>query len=214
MKAGIPQPLPEAEPRPPASRKLSSDLRELLRQAAGQAVTVEEIENLLQGRGFAMFIFILAAPFLIPAPGLSTPFGIAIALLGLRIATGQKPSLPRFILRREVQYALLARIVTRLAALVEPIEKHIKPRMHFLRQHPWMMNLIGVGIVSGGVILALPLPIPFSNGLPAVSIMFLSAGLMERDGLLVLCGYLLGLMSWVYLGFCWTAVLAGFRHFF
>jgi hypothetical protein len=75
-----------------------------------------------------------------------------------------------------------------------------------------MVNLIGLGIVSGGFILSLPLPIPFSNGLPAVSIMLLAAGLMERDGLLVLWGYVLGVFSWVYLAFWWQVVAATWEH--
>ena len=71
--------------------------------------------------------------------------------------------------------------------------------------------LNGMGIVSGGFLLSLPLPIPFSNGFPAVSIMLLAAGLMERDGLLVLWGYLMGVFSWIYIGFWWGAFVATLR---
>jgi hypothetical protein len=195
-----------------APRRLSTDLRLLLQQAAGRPVTLAELEMWLQGRGFAMFILLLAAPFLVPAPGLSTPFGIAIAFLGLRIAFGLKPVLPQFVLRASIKYATLEKIITRVAGFLERIEKRIRPRMHFFQDYPWMLNLIGVGIVSGGFILALPLPIPFSNGLPAVSIMLLAAGMMERDGLLVLCGHLTGLLSWLYLAFWWKAVIATWHH--
>lgn len=201
------------EQTPPTPRRLSTDLRALLGDAAQQALTIEEIEQRLQGRGFAMMILLLAAPFIFPAPGLSTPFGIAIALLGLRIAIGQKPALPKFLLRRTVGYQLLAGVVSRLAAVMEKVEKHIKPRMRFLQEHPWMVNLIGVGIVSGGLTLALPLPIPFSNGLPALSIMLLAAGMMERDGLLVLFGHVTALASWIYLAFWWQAVVKTWEHF-
>ncbi|HEV7866741.1 MAG TPA: exopolysaccharide biosynthesis protein [Chthoniobacteraceae bacterium] len=209
---------PVEEPAPPAPvvRSLSTDLRALLRDAGGRAVTIEEIESLLQGRGFAMFILLLSAPFLVPAPGLSTPFGIAIAVLGLRIALGQKPSLPPFILRRKIKYSVLEGVITRLARIVEKLERHIKPRMHYL-ERPLMINLIGVGIVSSAFILALPVPIPFSNGLPAVSIMLLAAGMMERDGLLVIWGHIFGLLSWIYLAFWWKAVVmlvVGVRHYF
>jgi hypothetical protein len=198
-------------PEPPP-RRLSEDLRELLRHASGRSVTIEEIEQILRGRGVAMLILLLAAPFIIPTPGLSVPFGIAICLLGLRIALGGRSALPRFILRREVAYSTLEKVVTRIAAVVEKLEKRIRPRMHFLQDHPRMVNLIGFGIISGGFILSLPLPIPFSNGLPAVSIMLLAAGLMERDGLLVLWGYVLGLLSWIYLAFWWKVVAATWEH--
>ena len=195
-----------------APRRLSEDLRELLRHASGRSVTVEEIEQILRGRGVAMLILLLAAPFIVPAPGLSVPFGIAICLLGLRIALGGRSALPRFILKREIAYSTLEMVITRIATVVEKFEKRVRPRMHFLQGRPRMVNLIGLGIISGGFILSLPLPIPFSNGLPAVSIMLLAAGLMERDGLLVLWGYVLGLLSWVYLAFWWKVVAATWEH--
>lgn len=169
-------------------------------------MTVAELEGILQGRGFALLILLLSAPFLVPAPGLSVPFGIALCLLGIRITIGQKAVLPAVILRREISYKVLERVITPLVRLTTRFEKHIRPRMHFLQSHPWAINCIGLGIVSGGFVLSLPLPIPFSNGLPAVSIILLALGLMERDGLLVLWGYLVGLLAWIYLAFWWKLV--------
>ena len=196
---------------PAPARRLSEDLRALLVAARGRAITVEQIERILRGRGVAMLILVLAAPFLVPAPGLSVPFGIAICLLGLRIAIGGRSALPRFILQREISFQVLERIVRGVAGAVEKIEKRIRPRMRFLQEHPRMVNLIGVGIVSGGFILSLPLPIPLSNTLPALSILSLAAGLMERDGLLVLWGYVMGVVSWIYIGFWWGAFVATLR---
>ncbi len=196
---------------PPPVRRLSQDLRAILREANGRAMTVAELESILQGRGFAMFILLLSAPFIVPAPGLSVPFGIALMLLGLRIAIGQKALLPGFLLRRTLTYKTLDRVISPLASIAERFEKRIRPRMHFLQEHPWAVNLIGVGIVSSAFLLSLPLPIPFSNALPAISIMLLAAGLMERDGLLVLWGYVMGALSWVYIAFWWNAFVATLR---
>ena len=204
-------------PRVVPVRRLSEDLRAILREADGRAMTVAELESILQGRGFAMFILLLSAPFIVPAPGLSTPFGIALMSLGLRIAIGRKALLPGFVLRRTLTYKTLDRVITPLARIAERFEKRIRPRMHFLQERPWAINLIGIGIVSGGFLLSLPLPIPLSNTLPAISIMLLAAGLMERDGLLVLWGYIMGLLSWIYIGFWWGAFVATLRriwHFF
>ncbi len=219
MPAVSPEVLPPASetPVPPVVRRLSQDLRAILREANGRAMTIAELESILQGRGFAMFILLLSAPFVVPAPGLSIPFGIALMLLGLRIAIGQKARLPGFLLRRTLTYKLLDRVISPLAKIAERFEKHIRPRMHYLQNHPWAINLIGVGIMSGGFLLSLPLPIPFSNGFPALSIILLAAGLMERDGLLVLWGYVVGVFSWIYIGFWWSAFVATLRwiwHFF
>jgi len=198
----------EAETPP---RRLSADLQELLRETAGRAVTLGELEQILKGRGAALFLLLISLPFAFPIaiPGLSIPFGIVIMLLGLRITFGMKPSLPGFIQRREVSRAMLEKIVSYGLKLATKMEKLVKPRMHFLQRWPGMINLIGLGIASGGFLLSLPLPplIPFSNTIPAVSVLLLTAGLMERDGLLVLFGHMVNITAWIY--FCLMFTLAG-----
>ena len=204
MPAVSPEVLPPVcdPPPPPPVRRLSQDLRELLAEAAGRSLTIGELEAILQGRGFALFILLLSIPFCSPIaiPGLSIPFGVVIMFLGLRIACGRKPSLPSFILKKAVSYTLLERIIRIGLRLCGWMEKVARPRMHFLQRGPGMINLIGLGLASGGVQLLLPLPplIPLSNALPAISIMLLTAGLIERDGVFVLSGYVLNLASWAY----------------
>ncbi len=197
-------------PEPPPHR-LSEDLRDLLRQADGRAMTLGELEEVLKGRGFALFLLLLSLPFAFPVsvPGLSVPFGVVIMILGMRIVFGMKPSLPGVILRREVPYSLLKKIVGFGLKLSTKMEKVVRPRMHFLQRWPGMINLIGFGIFCGGFLLSLPLPplIPFTNTIPALSVIFLTAGLMERDGLLVLVGHFLNAAGWIYFAVMFT--LAG-----
>jgi hypothetical protein len=188
-------------PEPPP-RRLSEDLRDLLTAADGRSLTIGELEEVLKGRGFALFLMIIALPFSFPisVPGLSVPFGIVIIILGLRITLGMKPSLPGVILRRQIPYRLLEKTVWFGLKLCTKLEKLVRPRMHFLQRWPGMINLIGLAIASGGFLLSLPLPplIPFSNMIPAVSVILLTAGLMERDGLLVLFGHFLNVAGWIY----------------
>ena len=185
----------------PATR-LSEDLRGLLRDAAGRDLTIGELESVLQGRGVTLFMLLMSLPFCFPIaiPGLSIPFGAVILLLGLRIAMGRKPSLPAFILKKQVKAKVLDRIVNVGLKITTRLEKIAKPRMHFLRRSPAMIKLIGVGLASAGFQLLLPLPplIPLSNTIPAISVVLLIAGLTERDGVFVLAGYCVNLLAWVY----------------
>jgi hypothetical protein len=82
---------------------------------------------------------------------------------------------------------------------MERLERYTKPRMKFFVSGPVMTSLFGLGIVSGGLFLALPLPIPLTNGPPALSIIFLIVGLLCKDGLMILIGHALGVASWFYL---------------
>ncbi len=197
-------------------RRLSDDLRALLVHADGKTMTLGELEDVLKGRGFALFILLLSLPFCAPIviPGLSIPFGVVITFLGLRILFGRKPQLPGFVLKREVKFAVLQKIVGVGLKLCTRMEKITKPRMAFLRVWPGAINLIGLGLVSGGIQLLLPLPplIPLSNTIPAVSVVLLTAGLIERDGVFVLAGYFVNLLAWVYFALMFGVLGEGMRH--
>lgn len=194
---------------PPEPRRLSADLRDLLLETAGRSLTLGELEDILKGRGFGLFLLLTALPFVFPIqiPGLSVPFGIVIMLIGLRIALGRKPSLPGFILGRRVPQVVLEKTLALGLKIAARLEKLVRPRMHFLQRWPGMINLIGLGIASGGLLLALPLPplIPFSNTIPALAVLFLTAGLIERDGLLVLIGHVTNIAAWIYFGVMFAA---------
>ena len=159
-------------------------------------MTVDELQAALKGRGVAMLLLLLALPFcLVPVPGLSTPFGIAVLLIGIRIAFLQKPWLPKFIRQRRISAPRLVKVLSGGIRFAKLMEKVVKPRMHFLHSWPGAMNLIGLGIAAGGLLLLLPLPIPFSNMVPAWAVVLLTAGMMERDGLVVLLGHTVTLVS-------------------
>jgi hypothetical protein len=205
------------EPPVPA-RRLSTDLKELLREADGRSLTLGELEEIMKGRGFALFILLLALPFIFPLPllGLSVPFGVVIGFMGLRIAFGMKPSLPQVVLRRELKYSLLEKIVNIGLKLCSKLEKLVRPRMHFLQRWPGMQNLIGLGIASGGLLLCLPLPpiVPLSNTIPALSVLLLTMGMIERDGLLVLLGHVVNVIAWIYFGLMFVLGREGLKQVF
>ena len=202
----------------PPPKRLSDEFREVLREAAGRAVTLGELEQKLQGRGFALFILIVSIPLCFPIsiPGLSIPFGVVIMLLGLRIAMGRKPKLPGFILSKEIKYKTLEGIVKVGVKVCKALEKAAKPRMQFLRRSNLAINLIGIGLASGGLQLLLPLPplIPFSNTIPAISVVLLTAGMIERDGVFVLLGYVVNIGAWIYFGFMGAVLGKGIEYLF
>jgi hypothetical protein len=182
---------------PKVPSKLSADLETIRAESCGKPLTVEELQVRLKGRGVAMLLLLLSLPFcFIPVPGLSTPFGIAVLLMGIRIAFSQKPWLPGFIRRRSISSSRLTKVLTGGIRFARIMEKIVRPRMQFLHRWPGAMNLIGFGIASGGLLLLLPLPIPFSNMVPAWAVVLLAAGMMERDGVLVLVGHFLTLLMW------------------
>jgi hypothetical protein len=57
----------------------------------------------------------------------------------------------------------------------------------------------------------LPLPVPFSNSIPAWAVVLLAIGMMEKDGLCVLLGHLTVLTTWVFIGVTSMFAAEGFQ---
>lgn len=203
-------------PHPSPTRKdsFTADLAKIAEHARGEKISIGEIEDVLQGRGFATICLVLCIPFIqpIPLPGLSLVLGGAMIALGLRMTLGAAGGLPDFVKRRQLETRTLHKMIQGSIKIFSRIERLFKPRLDLLLETPFL-NLIGVSIVLCGVALSLPLPpvILFSNSLPAWSIILLSLGYLERDGLVILCGHILSLVTWCYFAFWWEAVKYGFQ---
>lgn len=166
---------------------------ELLAASPGaDRVTLGTLLELLGRKSTSLLCLFLVSPFLQPVPllGLSTPVGIIIAFHGLAIAVNQKPWLPRRLARLTIPALTVEKIAVNLSRLFRKIEFLTKPRLSFLAVQTPFRFVNGVFIFLAGVFLALPLPIPFTNWLPAVLIFLLSLSHAEEDGVLSLLAYL------------------------
>lgn len=177
-----------AEPaRPPT---FSQELRELAGRFAERPVRLGEILDATKGRGFNLLLVLIALPFLtpIPLPGFSVPFGLVVAVIGARMALGQKPWLPRKLLAWELPAGFLSKLLSVASRVLKFLEWFLRPRLAFLSELLVFRRLAGVLIALSGLFLLLPLPVPFSNGLPAWTVLLLSAAALERDGLCFIAG--------------------------
>jgi hypothetical protein len=196
----------------PPPRKLSVELADLRDHAAERAVTLREVIYTLHGRAYMLLVLLLALPFItpIPLPGLSTPFGLAIMLIALRLSLGQRPWLPMSLQRRELPAGFLRKLFAVAERVLRLFEKFLRPRLTFLSDTPLLAQLHAVLMLVAAAALLLPLPIPFTNSFPAWTILLLAAGLLERDGLFILGGYLIfiaGVFYFVFLGEATAALL-------
>jgi len=58
----------------------------------------------------------------------------------------------------------------------------------------------------------LPLPVPFSNSIPAYAVVLLALGMMENDGLCVLLGHLTAIATWAFIGLTSVFAVGGFQR--
>jgi hypothetical protein len=173
-----------ASSKPP--RRLSVELFELCQTLEETELSMGELIDRLQGRVYTLLLVFLSLPFCQPIalPGVSTPFGVVIALLGLRFGLRKKPWLPQRVLEKRLSPRLrpALRAGSRVLAI---IEKLLHPRMVELFDFRFTRFAAGAIIFFCGLLLLLPLPVPFSNFLPAITILLVAASFSARDGLLL-----------------------------
>jgi hypothetical protein len=193
------------EPKPVAglSRpKFSQELRQLAAKFAARPARVSEILAATQGRGFDLLLLLIALPFLtpVPLPGFSTPFGFVVLVVGARLALGRRPWLPEKLLRRELPARFIARVLAAASRAVRWLEVLLRPRLDFLHEQWIYRRVAGTLIMLSGLLLLLPLPIPLTNTLPALTVVLLAAGALERDGLFFLAGCVAFAVAAAYFG--------------
>ena len=122
--------------------------------------------------------------------------------------------MPEFLLRREVSPEFLNKLVGGAVKFYRRVEKLVRPRMHFLQRWPGMLNLLGFMIMTGGILLSLPIPPPFplTNTIPGLAVIFMALGIMERDGVCILVGYGFALLGLLYVGLIAFLGVAGVQQ--
>jgi len=173
-------------PRP----RFSQELRQLAQKFADRPTTLSEILAATQGRGFDLLLLLIGLPFVtpVPLPGFSAPFGLVVLVIGARLALGRRPWLPEKLLQRKLPPQFIARVLTTASRVVRWLEVLLRPRLRFLHEQRAYRRIAGTLIMLSGLLMVLPLPLPLTNGRPALTVVLLAAGAMERDGLFFLAG--------------------------
>jgi hypothetical protein len=195
-------------------------IEDLPKRFADDDPRIEQIALHFEVQGRWLLIFVIGIPFVqpIPLPGLSIVLGVIIsflALLGNHPSRGGIP-LPSSLAKKTVKRTTLARAVKGSLTLLHHFENFSRPgRMKFLSKPPYLALSKAIVFLSG-IALALPIPpvIPFSNSVPAWSILMICSGLLLADGLLICGGWLMGVAAWLYFAVCWHLIAAAAAHFF
>jgi hypothetical protein len=132
-------------------------------------------------------------------PGTTTILGAPLLLMGLQLATRQDQLwLPRWAMKRWIERKAYREGVEKVLPRVRMVERLSRPRLHMMTSELSEM-LIGVATVALACILVLP--IWGGNLVPALIISTFGFGLMQRDGLVVLVGWLgvIGVVLFIWL---------------
>lgn len=171
-----------------SERQRTSDLLLEVAAKANPHVAIGGLCDLLGDRAYGILLLILAILAGMPSiPGVSGILGGAIVLVSSQILVGQpQPWLPNFIASRRIPAAIFRRGVERVAPLLRRLERLCQPRLQAVVAG-WPERLVGLTTLVLGLIIFLPIPV-FGNIPPALAIVVLALGFIERDGVVILLG--------------------------
>ena len=190
---------------PPPADTLADRLRMVTEQLPPGSVTLAEIRDLIGRDGLMLLTAFLTLVFMVPVsiPGVSTVFGGGIMLIAVSRLFGRTLWLPPSIGKRFVSTEKLRAAFDRGLVWFVRLERVSRP--HRLR---WLTSdgIIGIvndsALVLGAVLLMMPFGlIPLSNTLPAIAILLLAIGALQRDGVCILLGHVMNLVTIVYFAF-------------
>jgi hypothetical protein len=163
-------------------------------------MTLRAFLNLLGDRGRLITCMVLAAPFLIPVsiPGTGVVIGIIILLTSLSIILERYYLVPEFLLKRKMSYKSLIKILDACFRMLNFLEKYMKPRLLGMTNKKSSRIFNNFFLVFCSILFITPLPIPLTDTLPAFGIFFLSTGILECDGYLILFGYFMVTITAIY----------------
>lgn len=183
-------------------RKLAAELQALHARFGQARVSLGELVEALGDRTYTLLLVLLALPFFTPVSllGLSTIVGLVIAYLGVRLALGMHPHLPERMRARRLPPRFFGLLLRSAAGVIRMLERCSRKRLPQFSTGRLVRRAVGSGIVVAAVLLMLPIPVPFTNTLPAATIACLALGLLEEDGKMVLAGFAFLALSAVFFG--------------
>ncbi|SHF48420.1 Uncharacterized conserved protein [Ruegeria intermedia] len=189
---------------------ISEHLEAVIADLAGEEVTIVEIIARLGNRAHGLAILLFALPCTLPMPyGIPTAFGTAILLVSLQLLLwpGRSLWLPRFLGARTIARADLQRMLDKALPLVLRLERLTHPR------HEWAAGALGrtiTAILCAVCGFTMLLPIPFIGNIPpAIAATALAVGLLQRDGLFLMAGFVLFSAAMAILAAAWWGILNG-----
>lgn len=140
-------------------------------------ITLSELLDAMGEQTYGLLVLLLSLPSLIPGlnVGLAPIGGTGLIVLGIQLAWGTPhPWVPKRIQAQSIHKGRIKEAVAKLEAQLNRFRWGGTERRPL--SHRWMGTLIA----WTGFLLALPVPLPFGNQLPAAILCLLGAALLEE----------------------------------
>lgn len=179
----------------PAPRRLSTIMAAMAAQATGP-VSIGEIRDALADRSFAALLVLFAIFNLLPLPpGTTLVLGPPLVLVSAQMVLGYRNAwLPRFVLDKKIAPDRFRRSTDRVLPWLRRLEQLVRPR-----SWPFTGDRL-IGAITLVLSIAITLPIPLGNWLPALSTAIIGLALSERDGIFFAIGLATAVLAFAVIG--------------
>lgn len=184
-------PMPPIFTVPEQPRRRTSDvLAGLALKCSEEAITLRRLVDGLGDRTYGIALIMLAAFNVIPFVSMFS--GLLVTVVGLQMLLGLKRLyLPKRVLDYPLPALQVRATLESFSNKVTNLERFIRPRWQFT-EAPIVDRINGFVLILLGVVIALP--IPFANLVPALLVIVMAIGLLERDGVIQLLAVAVGLL--------------------
>jgi hypothetical protein len=186
----------QSDPAPPfEAMPISQRLSRLAADVEGNAASLRWVLSQLHERAFGLFLLVLALPCCIPfLYGVPQVVALPLMFISAQILLGRDmPWLPDRLGARTVSKEALENLSRRAGPWLRRIEAVSRPRLVGLTRGP-LDRFVGLALVVFSASILVPLP--GTNTVPGIAVVIVSMGLLQRDGILVILGTLLG-TAWI-----------------
>ena len=196
----------------------SESLRKIALKPEGGKTKISEIIEDFHENGILLAMVFFALPVAVPLPyppGFTTIMGIPLFILAFQMLIGSKQvKLPNKINNYEIKNSTLKIISEKIVPVIEAIEKYVKPRFSFARS---VYCEQFVGFISLLAAVSVALPIPLTKAIPAGGITIMALGLLNRDGIVIVAGFIIAVIGmlvaitaigagWIFLSYLFNIV--------
>jgi len=171
----------------------SDALQGVVENHRADKISFSDLKNSLRERGFGLLMLIFAMPISLPLPlppGFASLPAIPLLLFSIQMIMGlSSPWLPKWVDNKSIKRTTLATVIEKAAPFLKKIEKRLKPRLSFASSRTGE-RLIGAFAFVFSICIMIPLPL--THMVPAIGISIMSLGLLNKDGITIIIGMLIG----------------------
>jgi len=181
---------------------LGEKLRLIMDNLPADQITLDEMRILVGQDGLLLLTVFLTLVFMVPVqlPGMGGVFGFVIALIGISRLRGRTLWLPKRMAQHVLQAEKVRETLRKSSAWLARLEYLSRPhRLNKLAASRFMDIFNNFAIIFSALLLIAPIIlVPLSNTLPALAVLLLAIGLLQRDGLCILYGHFVNLATIAY----------------